>query len=123
MSSLGAERFRMNRNGVYLTAHGTTGSAANTFVNSTTGLLARSTSARRYKSNIQPAAHLADLELTPVTFHHDGDDKDYVGFIADDVSAQLAIAGEYDDDGKIESYDLRAVVAILAAKVNRLEAT
>ena len=100
----------------------TTGAVANTFYyRGGAGAFQESTSARRYKSNIEPAPWLADLDLEPVTFHHDGDDIDYIGFIADDVADQDGRAGIYTDDGEIQNYDIRAVVAILAAKVNRLE--
>jgi len=86
------------------------------------GLLRRSTSARKYKSNIESAAELSAAVLNPVKFHHDGDDSDYVGFIAEDVIESLgSAAGEYGPDGRVEGYDLRAVVATLVAKVNRLE--
>ena len=99
-------------------ADNTSGEVANTVVAAGDGLFQRSTSARKYKSDIQPAPQLADLTLVPVTFHHDGDDKDYIGFIADDMPIEEAIV-RHDDE--VENYDLRAVVAILAAKVNRME--
>ena len=105
----------------------TTGTAVNTtlvnvgtngFWGGTRWRVHRFTSARKYKSNIQLAPQLADLALEPVTFHHDGDDKDYIGFIADDIPIEEAIVR---NDGEVENYDINAVVAILAAKVNRLE--
>jgi len=103
----------------------TTGSPADMNVASD-GTLRRSTSSRRYKSNIQPAPELADYVLNPVTFRHDGDEKDFIGFIAEDVAAvdERAAIYDVDADGEpvVENYDLRAVVAVLAAKVNRLEA-
>ena len=64
---------------------------------------------------------IIDIELRPVTYHHDGDGTDYIGFIADDLADADPRLGTYDDDGLIMNYDLRGVVAILAAKVNRLE--
>ena len=101
---------------------GTTGDAANAnfAFNGITGLelLRISTSARKYKSNIAADPTLADLILEPVRFHHDGNDKDYIGFIADDMPDEAAIMRT---EGEVENYDLRAVVAILAAKVNRME--
>jgi len=104
----------------------TTGDAANVtmteFGAEGRNLFRKSTSARKYKTNIQPADELADLTLEPVTFHRDDDDKDFIGFIADDLAAQDSRIGEYSPDGEIENYDLRAVVAILAAKVNDLTA-
>ena len=97
----------------------TTGQAANAAINATDFRIRLSTSARRFKSAIEDASGLADLDLQPVTFHHDGDSKDFIGFIADDMPDDRAII--YDADGEVLNYDLRAVVAILAAKVNRLE--
>lgn len=96
----------------------TDGAAENVNVNSN-GFLRRSTSARRYKSDIRDATDLVDIVLQPVTFHHDESGQDYLGFIADDIADQLPIAGVF-HDGLIENYDQRAVIAILAAKVNSL---
>jgi len=98
-----------------------TGIAANAYLRASDGFFAVSTSARKYKTNIESAPQLADLVLNPVTFHRDDDDMDFIGFIADEVAEQDVRAGIFNDD-EIENYDLRAVVAILAAKVNRLEA-
>ena len=64
---------------------------------------------------------ISGIELRPVTFTHDGDGRDYIGFIADDLADQDPRMGQYGEDGLIENYDLRAVVAVLAAKVARLE--
>ena len=98
------------------------GDAASAVLDAADGRIKRSTSARKYKTNIEPAPQLADLQLVPVTFHRDDDDKDFIGFIADDLADQDSRIGEYSPDGEIENYDLRAVVAILAAKVNDLTA-
>ncbi len=97
----------------------TSGAAVNVSVDSS-GQLFRNTSARKYKSNIVEAPELADLNLVPVTFHHDGDDEDYIGFIADDLAVEDPRLGEFHDN-QIESFDVRGVLAVLAAKVNRLE--
>ncbi len=97
----------------------TSGGVVNTTVDAS-GQLFRSTSARKYKSNIVEAPELADLNLVPVTFHHDGDGEDYIGFIADDLAAEDVRLGEFHEN-EIESFDTRAVLAVLAAKVNRLE--
>lgn len=83
------------------------------------GQMYRSTSARRYKTNIVDGAPLADLALAPVTFTHKESGTDWLGFIADDMPDDRMI--ERNADGEVENYDLRAVVAVLAAKVNRLE--
>ena len=86
-TSIGAGfRFRTNK---------TTASAANVFINSTTYEIARSTSSRKYKADIEP--HEIDLDalrrLRVVTFHDRGQlaelgpDKArrYVGVIAEEV--------------------------------------
>ena len=97
----------------------TSGAAVNVSVDAS-GQLFRNTSARKYKSTIKKAPQLADLDLVPVTFKHKGDGQQYIGFIADDLADQDARLGEF-HEGEIESYDMSAVVAVLAAKVNRLE--
>lgn len=101
----------------------TTGSASNLYVGgSALNPILRSTSARRYKSNITPADHLAYINLEPVKFYRADDDRWFYGFIADDLADQDELIGEFGIDGQIENYDYRAVLAVLAAKVNRLEA-
>lgn len=117
----------------------TTGNAANVEVASD-GLLRRSTSARRFKRAIKALRrgrkgkasqdHLLDAHLEPVEFTHIGDADDesdadgrYLGFIADDLAALDPRLGQYGPDGEVENYDLRGVVAVLAAQVNELRAT
>jgi len=114
----GTSMVRMSTTGFVAVAvdSSTTGNAANVVV-ATGGQLQRSTSARKYKSNIMDGADLAGLSLEPVTFHHDGDGADYIGFIADDMPDDRMIQYQ---DGEVENYDVRAVVAVLAAKVNAL---
>jgi len=100
----------------------TTGASGNLYVSIGTdvGRLYVSTSASRFKDNVRPDDSIADLALQPVRYRHQGDGLDYIGFIADDMPDTDMI--EYDADGEVHDYDLRAVVAVLAAKVNRLEA-
>jgi hypothetical protein len=98
----------------------TTGSAANVFIAST-GEFQRSTSSRRYKDKITPAWNLADIDLTPVRFWSRTDERWQFGFIAEDVAEAVPEAAEHNEAGGVENYDLRAVVAVLAAKVARLE--
>jgi hypothetical protein len=98
----------------------TTSDAVNVRITSG-GFLKRSTSARKYKRRINyNVDYLADLELKPVKFYAPGDKKWYLGFIADDLAEEHPLIGEF-EDGEIENYDIRAVVAVLAAKVKRLE--
>ena len=99
----------------------TDGGAVNVVVDSD-GDIMRSTSARKYKSHIDyNMKHLADIELRPTKFYRKDSKAWFIGFVADDLGDQDELLGVY-DDGEIENYDLRAVVAVLAAKVNRLEA-
>lgn len=101
----------------------TTGSAANGFVNSLSGVLGRSTSARRYKSRITyNVDYLADIDLRPAKFYRKDDHRWFYGLIADDLVDQDSLLGDYDENGEVENYDDREVIAVLAAKVNRLEA-
>lgn len=100
----------------------TTGAAANGFVNSTSGVLGRSTSARKYKTRITyNVDYLADIELRPAKFYRKDDKRWFYGMIADDLAEQDPLLGDYDEEGNVENYDDREVLAILAAKVNRLE--
>jgi hypothetical protein len=122
----GYRRFQFNMNTssprfiatpVYST---TTTSSANVNVH-TDGTVRRSTSARRYKEHIiYYGDRLADLELRPAGWYHPGDDKWGIGFIADDVAELHPALGEYSSQG-VENYDHRGVMAIMAAKINRLE--
>lgn len=93
-----------------------------------TGLLRRQTSALKYKRNIQPMPSLADIELVPVEYDtiptdaaENGDHHRY-GLIADWIQTQLPDACTYNAEGEVENFQDRAVLAILAAKINRLEA-
>ena len=117
----GELQLRIETSGVIYPNIGPTGSAANAYFDASNRIL-KSTSARKYKSNIEPAPQLAEIALEPVTFHHDADEQDYIGFIADDLADQDERIGDYNAEGIIENYDVRAVVAVLAAKVNDLTA-
>ena len=98
----------------------TTGSAVNVRIMST-GFLYRSTSARKYKQRINyNVGYLADMELRPVKFYRKDDKAWYFGFVADDLAEEHPLLAEF-EDGEVENYDMRAVIAVLAAKVNRLE--
>ncbi len=109
-------------------AYAATGSDSALGVTST-GLLRRQTSARKYKERIDyDTAHLADVELRPVDYWRkateasegDGEAKHLLGFIADDLYEANPLMGRL-EKGEVEDFDDRAVLAVLAAKVNRLE--
>lgn len=101
----------------------TTASAANaTWTTGGGGIyrLDRSTSSRRYKEAIHTAHNLADVILRPVRFWSVLDETWQYGFIAEEIAEEIPEAAEV-ANGEVENFDLRAVVAVLAAKVNRLE--
>ena len=108
----------------YLGQPGTTGTAANaTWIVASGSIykLQRSTSAAKYKTDVRHADDLADLDIRPRRYWSLLDETEQVGFIADEVAAVLPEAAVYGADGEIENYDTRAVIAVLAAKVDRLE--
>ena len=82
------------------------------------------TSARRFKSHIDYDVldYLAGIELSPAHFYREDDDKWYYDFIAEDLADQDVLFGQYNEDGVIMNYHKPSVSAILAAKVNALEA-
>ncbi len=73
--------------------HGTTASAANTYIDAGTGLISRSTSSLRYKTAVKNAPDsLADivLQLNPITYKslspNDKSDAIFYGLAAEDVA-------------------------------------
>ena len=100
----------------------TTGVAANMHIQAGDARVQTVTSGRKYKTDIAPAPQLADLELEPVSFYRADDDRDGIGFIAEDLAAQDQRLALLDGDGEVQNYDDRGLMAVLAAKVNRLEA-
>lgn len=108
----------------------TSGSGANMVVTGATGQIVRSTaSSRRYKRNIVDL-DIGDGDLRPRKFNYIpgyvGDDpegvEDHWYFVAEEVHEAFGeTAIERNEDGEIEDVNLKAVVAILAAKVAKLE--
>lgn len=115
----GSDRMWWSNSGIWIRTLPTTGSGANTFLDSS-GLIHKSTSALKYKTDLEDADYLADITLRPMKFYRDDDERYQYGFIADWLGDQDNLLGIY-SDGEIENYDDRAVLAILAAKINRLE--
>jgi hypothetical protein len=108
----------------------TTASAANVFVASD-GSLRRSTSARRYKKDIQPySGGLSSLlHLNPVTFVGK-DDKTktrHAGFIADDVDAtadkNLRVFVVYDDKKAPDALEYSNMSSLLVNAIKELSST
>lgn len=88
---------------------------------SNNGLIRRSTSALKHKTKLTKADHLADIDLQPMKFYRKDDKRYMYGFIADWLGEQDKLLGEYNDEGEIENFDTRAIMAVMAAKINRLE--
>lgn len=110
--------------GVYST---TTGSAANVFVDST-GLLQRSTSSLRYKTDVRDYTRGLDalMSLRPVFYkgksEADGD-KQFAGLIAEEVhEAGLTEFVQYDKDGNPDALAYQNMVALLVNAVKELTA-
>lgn len=111
----------------------TTASAANVLVDSN-GVLYRSTSGRKYKTDVQPYDRGVDdlAKLAPVTFKSatDPDGPTYAGFIAEDVhDAGLTEFVAYDRDGNPDAIHYANMVALLVkviqdqdARIKALEA-
>jgi hypothetical protein len=84
----------------------TTGSAANVWVDTTTGDMARSTSSLRYKHDIATLdaddAISAVLSLRPITYRGitDKDQRQYVGFVAEEVQQVAPLLCTYDEGGE-----------------------
>jgi hypothetical protein len=107
----------------------TTTSGANTFLNSSTGLIARSTSSRRYKTNIESVEFTDDqlLSLRPVKFQGisdlvNGDSAYRVGLIAEEVAAIQGLEDivEYNEDGNPENINYNSLAPILISVVKRV---
>ncbi len=107
---------------------GTTGSGTNaTFAGGVASfyVLQRNTSARRYKRRISYGwqDYLAGIDLKPAYFWRPDDEAWYFDFIAEDLADQNPVFGQYNEEtNEIENYHKPAVMAVLAAKVNALEA-
>jgi hypothetical protein len=103
----------------------TTASASNLFVASN-GVLQRSTSAKKYKTDIRDLEEI-DLELfRPVRYKSlcVGDDptKDHFGLIADEIdSAGLKELVLYGETGQVEGLQYERITVILIGALNRLK--
>ena len=112
-----------------------TGTAANSPYNNTTasaanmvvladGALQRSTSSLRYKENIRDYTGSID-GLRPVLFNsiNEGDDKDYAGFIAEEVhEAGLYEFVQYDSEDRPDAVNYANMVALLVKEIQDLKA-
>ena len=131
-NSTPTEMFKIRDDGVFYTGLAgnspynlTTGSAANVFVDSD-GILRRSTSSLRYKSNVTDAAHgLADvLKLRSVTYKGKNDsDTVFGGLIAEEVhDAGLTEFVAYDNEGQPDALHYGNMVALAFKAIQELKA-
>jgi len=107
----------------------TTTSGANAFLNSSTGLIARSTSSRRYKTNIESVEFTDSqlMSLRPVKFQgiadaERGDTAYRVGLIAEEVADVVGLEDivEYNEDGNPENINYNSLAPILISVVKRI---
>jgi trimeric autotransporter adhesin len=109
------------------TAGITTGQAANFFINSSTGELARSTSSLRYKNTVEDAEHgLTELlTLRPVTYKGNNDgDTVFGGLIAEEVhDAGLTEFVQYNDDGEPDALAYSNMVSLCIKAIQEQQVT
>ena len=93
------------------------------------GTICKASSSRNVKHDIEYVKdandyHDALMQLKPATFIYNSDktETQKLGMIAEDVADVCPIAGMVDKNGKVENYDDRAVIAMLVAEVQRLNA-
>jgi len=107
----------------------TTTSNANAFINSSTGLMARSTSSIRYKTDIETVSYpdASIKALRPVKYHgikdmERGDNTFYTGLIAEEVAEipGLELLVNYNEDGSPEAVNYAGLSVVLADVVSRI---
>jgi hypothetical protein len=140
-NSSGTNTLRVRNDGAFYTGVAanspvnlTTGSAANVFVESGSGLLYRSTSSLKYKKNVQNYTKgLAEvMQMRPVYYKGKGEndgDKQFAGLIAEEVhELGLTEFVQYAEDGSPDALAYQNMIALafkaiqeLTQKVNELE--
>lgn len=107
----------------------TTASNANAFINSTSGLMARSTSSIRYKTDIETISYPDEAirSLRPVKYRgikdmERGDNTFYTGLIAEEVAEipGLELLVNYNEDGSPEAINYAGLSVVLADVVRRI---
>lgn len=133
VNSVGTLMFGFLNNGNFYTGSGagspynnTTGASANVVVSSDQGLLLRSTSSLRYKTDVQDAVHgLADLlSLRPVTYKGKNDgEKVFGGLIAEEVDeAGLNEFVVYDSEGRPDALHYGNMVSLCVKAIQEQQA-
>lgn len=110
---------------IYNPTHGTTASAANMFINSTSGLISRSTSARRFKTDIAPLLGSSIVYgLEPVTYRSlcENDDPDavHLGLIAENVAEVVPALASYGEAGEPNGVQYERLSVLLLAEMKHL---
>jgi hypothetical protein len=115
--------------GLYLNPNRrTTGSGANTFFDSSSGAIFRSTSSIKYKIDVNDATYglLDVLKLRPVTYKGKSDtdgNKVFGGFIAEEIDALgLKEFVEYDSEGNPDSLAYGNMVSLLTKAIQEQQA-
>lgn len=104
------------------------GSGSELVINSN-GVVYKSSSSRDIKHDIQyvedtDSYHDALMQIKPATYVYNNDKTETtkLGMIAEDIADVMPIAALTGEDGKVENYDTRAVIAMLIMEVQRLNA-
>ena len=121
--------FTGTNNNFYMRSGDTTASNANAFINSSSGLMARSTSSRKYKTDIETVSYSDDSikSLRPVKYHgikdmERGDNTWYTGLIAEEVAEipGLELLVNYNEDGSPEAVNYAGLSVVVASVVSRI---
>ena len=104
----------------------TTASAANVSVDSN-GLLQRSTSALKYKTDVRDLESINVDQLRPVRYKsvcsNDDQDQDHFGLIADEVDAAgITELVNYGPDGQVEGFQYDRLTVVLLKEIQSLRA-
>jgi len=93
-------------------------------INATTGRMGKTTSSRRFKHSIRPglSPDLVEraMQVEPVYYVANEDGTPHIGFIAEDFAGVDTRLVTYDADGLVQTYNPKAIVAVLWAEVKRL---
>lgn len=125
-STTETERMRVYASGDIAITATTTSSAANMFIDTTssatqTAIIRRSTSSRRYKTNIRDYDKGIEVlqKMRPVYFNGIGDgDKQFAGFIAEEVhDIELVEFVQYNENNEPESLAYQNMVALLTKAI------
>ena len=125
----GSERLEIAQNGKIncgsATRSNTTSSFANMYMDSTSGEIKRSTSSRRYKTNIVDYTKGLDevLQLQPKTYNDiNGDSKQFAGLIAEDVhDLGLNEYVYYNENNEPDALGYSHMIALLTNAIKELK--